>query len=97
MSRNKQDGHLDDGYRVVGPNTADGALSMWYFPTLKDANQFAKQLAEESPRPFGVSNRLGIDHSGSVSVLKFIGRWRPRIQPVEYIKADDGIGKGGER
>lgn len=91
-SYNKDDGHIDSGYRVVGPNTSSGALTRWYFPTLEYAKKFAKQLCEDQQlRPFAVTGtRYGdSDISGSIEILKFIGRWRPKKQPVEYLEASD--------
>jgi hypothetical protein len=62
---------IDDGFRVIGRNTSDGALTMWYFPSLKEAQHFAQMLCGET----------GAD----VTVTKFLGRWRVAIPPVEFV------------
>lgn len=62
------------GYRVIGNNTSDGALSSWYFPSLKQANMFAKQLCEETGR--------------EVDICKYMGSWKIVI-PTEFIKSED--------
>lgn len=59
-------------YKVVGPNTRDGRLEVWNFPTLKTANEFAKQLAR--------------DTDVAVQVVKVIGVWQIEPNPVGWRK-----------
>ena len=71
----KEDCKIRSGYRVIGHNTADGRLSDWYFPTLEDANNFAKQLAQETGK--------------EADVTKYLGSWRRAKPPIEFVKAED--------
>jgi hypothetical protein len=62
-------------FRVSGPNTADGRMELWYFPTRKDADYFAKFICGETGK--------------SYEVLQHIGTWcveKPR-PPVKFVKA----------
>lgn len=63
-----------DGYRVSGKNTADGRLSLWYFPTQEDADRFAKHLVEDTSQD-------------EVDVLLYVGSWRKAKPPLEFIPA----------
>lgn len=65
---------VKSGYRVIGPNTADGALHSWYFPSEEDANRFAKDLA--------------ISTDQEIEVCKFVSCWRSVI-PTEQVLATD--------
>ena len=69
------DSKIRSGYRVIGANTADGRLSVWYYPTEEDASSFAKFLAETT----------GLE----VDVVKYIGSWKRQEIPVEYIKSKE--------
>lgn len=63
------------GYRVIGKNTSDWQLNMWYFPTLETANHFAKQLATDTEQ--------------EVTVTKYIGTWRRASLPLDFIQSED--------
>jgi len=68
----KTDRKIRSGYRVYGPNTSNGDYECWYFPTLEDANAFAKQLCEDTEE--------------EVDVLQYLGSHR-RVYPTEYMSA----------
>lgn len=61
---------LHDGFRVVGPNSADGGFSVWYFPTRKEADAFAQSAAETT--------------RGSFDILKPLGYWEAPMPAVEW-------------
>jgi hypothetical protein len=69
----KEDCKIRKGYRVSGHNTADGRLSLWYFPTEDDANFFAKGLAESTKQ--------------EADVMLYLGSWRQAKPPMEFIPA----------
>jgi hypothetical protein len=69
------DFRIDGGFRVIGPNTGDGAVSSWYFATEKEAQAFAEQLSREV--------------QDTVEVCKYLGRYRPTLHPVEWIKSEN--------
>ena len=68
------DTKIRSGYRVVGFSTG-GFLNVWYYPTLDNANSFAKFLAEETGR--------------EVDVMKYIGSWKRQDVPVDFIPAEE--------
>lgn len=74
MSKKLHDCKIRTGYRVIGPNTSDGSLHSWYFPTLEAANDFAESLAHTTGE--------------EVDVCKYLGSWRV-VRPMEFIKAED--------
>lgn len=71
MVHHDRDHKPSGGYRVIGPNTTDGAETCWYFHTLDTANTFAKTLCE--------------DTGAIVEVARFVGHWRPMAPPVEFV------------
>jgi hypothetical protein len=62
------------GYRVIGI-TLMGDLHAWYFPTLEDADNFAKSLAANTGR--------------EVTVCTALGMWAPRESPVLWRPAPE--------
>ena len=71
---NSNTAKVRSGFRVFGP-TLTGETHLWYFPTLNDANAFAKQLCEAV--------------RDEVVVMKYLGSWEPSAPPVEFIKAKE--------
>ena len=65
---------IKSGYRVIGPNTADGSLHSWYFASEKDANRFAEHLASKV--------------YAEIEVCKFVSIFRSK-KTIEHIKAKD--------
>lgn len=66
---------IRSGFRVISNNMSDGHLHCWYFPTLDEANNFAKGLSEESGR--------------EADVLKYLGSWRRAQPPIEFVPSED--------
>ena len=62
---------IRSGYRIFG-RTLTGESHCWYAPSLKMANDLAK----------GMCNDLG----GEYDVMKYIGSWRRKQLPAEFIK-----------
>lgn len=69
-----KDCKIRTGYRVIGNNTSDGSLHCWYMPTLKEANEFAAHLCQQTGK--------------EVDVCKYIGSHRIVI-PTEFVEATD--------
>ncbi len=69
-----EDPKIRGGYRVLGRNTRGDEESVWYAPTLEDANALARSIVTQT--------FLEVD------VYKYLGSWRvPR--PVEWVEAED--------
>lgn len=64
-------------FKVVGPNTSNGQLSMWHYPSAETANTFAEFLAKET--------------HAKVMVLELIGTWQIKVAPVEFVPASDNM------
>ncbi len=64
---------IRSGFRVFG-HTSTGEFHGWYFPTLEEANSFAKLMAAD----------LGFEYD----VLKYVGTWKRTAAPTEFIKPD---------
>lgn len=71
----KRDCKIRSGYRVVGHNTSNGALHSWYMGSLEDAKEFAEQLSATTGQ--------------EVDVCKYIGSYRPKEAPTEFVPASD--------
>lgn len=73
----KKDHRIHSGYRVIGNNTSNGAISIWHFPDLQQAKLFAESLIEDTER--------------TVEIYKYVGSYRVirKIQPTEYVEATD--------
>lgn len=71
----KEDCKIRNGYRVIGNNTADGRISVWYYPDKEHADLFAQSLAESTGK--------------EVDVVKYLGSWRTTKPPCEFIKSED--------
>lgn len=61
--------------KVIGPNTANGQLSMWHYRSVEAASQFAEFLATET--------------HAKVMVCEMIGVWQIKNAPVEFIAAGE--------
>ncbi len=70
-----KDCKIRSGFRVIGPNTADGKESTWYMPTIGEANSFAEQLAKTTDK--------------EVDVCKYLGSFRKAKPPIEFVPATD--------
>lgn len=68
------------GFRVRGPNTRDGVIDTWYFPTLELAQGFAKEMIQQTKAEY--------------DILKFIGSMRriplAYVYPTEWVPSKDG-------
>lgn len=62
------------GFRVVGPNTNDGEIHIWYFPDFDRAKSFATHIASEVDAEYDI-----FEYKGSVRQEK------PKPRPVEFI------------
>lgn len=64
------------GYRVIGPNTADGRITTWYPATLAEAKTFAESIAKEMDAEY--------------DILLYVGTVRQvplEPRPVEWVEA----------
>lgn len=65
---------LRDGFRVVGPNTADYSISTWYMSTLDEARRFAEGIAKNVDAEY--------------DILQYVGTVRQKPldpRPVEFV------------
>ncbi len=67
------DDRMHGGFKVIGPNMADGGISVRHFHTRKDADDFARRAAEST--------------RGTFDVCKPLGYWGAAMPPVEWTKA----------
>jgi hypothetical protein len=70
------DTKIRDGFRVKGPNTADGRIHIWYMPTLEEAQTFAENIAKEVDAEYDI-----YEYVGSVRQIPL----EPR--PIEFVPA----------
>ena len=70
-----RDCKIHSGYRIIGQNTSDQSVSVWYASTLEEAMYSAASLAGENG-------------GQQVDVVKYVCSVRPSIQ-VDVIKAND--------
>lgn len=70
------DPKIRTGFRVVGPNLADGRVSTWYMQSLEEAKSFAEGIAKQCDAEY--------------DILQFVGTIRqipmpPR--PIEWLES----------
>ena len=46
-------------HKVIGPNTVNGQIEVWHFPSRVMADHFAKQLAADTNKPIEVAVVVG--------------------------------------
>lgn len=50
---------IRNGFRVVGPNTADYREHTWYFPSLEEARRFADNIAADLDAEYDIFQYIG--------------------------------------
>lgn len=58
-------------FKVVGPNTADGRLTMWHYRDRESADALAKQLCRDTGHEY--------------FVLQLVGTWQRAIEFVAAV------------
>ncbi len=53
------DHRVRKGFRVVGPNLADGSVTTWYMETLEEARKFADGIAQRCDAEYDILQYVG--------------------------------------
>lgn len=64
-------------YRIIGPNSVNGDITVWYAATLEEANRMAKEFARNNK------------DDEEFDIVKYIGSYKRAPLPVEYIGANN--------
>jgi len=64
----------DNGFRVVGANSSNGAIEEWYFPDLEFAKKFATQTAT--------------DVDSEYHIYRHVMTVRRKPQPIECVEIE---------
>lgn len=67
----------EGGFRVVGPNLADGRITTWYMGSISEAKNFAEGIAAQMDSEYDI-----LEYVGTVRQVLLAPR------PIEWVPAD---------